>query len=402
MAGCGAQLGMLFALTGLTFVVLCCGFCLMVNVLTIGLTQELAGRPTPAAAKAGSPSGEIGSLLGEVDSLLAEVEFLQPNAPAAKPASAAYAGKPVVMAGQDQVPLYSGPGIQYDRVGLLSPGETLEIAGRNTGSTWWLLSKPDGLFAWTAAGLVTALNIDGSIPVVTTPSQLGQPAASGPLVAVASPTPSPTVSATSTPALPLGTPTPAADLSRQFVEELPAYKRVKASLLTPPVSESFSPDGSRIAMTERIKVYTIGIAGAHTDIWLENNNDMGPMGWVVWSPDGEYLAFTVGFKNPHCRPCVSVVLLRLSDGKMTFLQALDNLDTDAPRWTQDGRILVNVHPGEPAKGTAYVYNIYGEGQPAEGIYTLSTSHEGQKWFPWRPGRVWRAGVSERPDSYVGD
>jgi len=87
---------------------------------------------------------------------------------------------------------------------------------------------------------------------------------------------------------------------------------------------------------------------------------------------------------------------------MTFLQALDNLDTDAPRWTQDGRILVNVHPGEPAKGTAYVYNIYGEGQPVEGVYILSTSHEGQKWFPWRPGRVWRAGGSERPDSYVGD
>jgi Tol biopolymer transport system component len=151
---------------------------------------------------------------------------------------------------------------------------------------------------------------------------------------------------------------PAADLSRQFVEELSAYKRVKASLLTPPVSESFSPDGSRIAMTERIKVYTVGVAGAHTDIWLQDTNEMGPLGWVVWSPSGEYLAFTVGYKNPKCRPCVSTVLLHLADGEMTFLQAPDNLHTDAPRWTQEGRLLVNVHPGEPAQGTAYVYNIY--------------------------------------------
>ena len=60
---------------------------------------------------------------------------------------------------------------------------------------------------------------------------------------------------------------------------------------------------------------------------------------------------------------------------------------------QDGRLLVNVHPDEPARGTMYVYDTLGRGEPASGVYLLSSSHDAQKWL------VWQAGVSERPDTY---
>lgn len=35
------------------------------------------------------------------------------------------------------------------------------------------------------------------------------------------------------------------------------------------------------------------------------------------------------------------------------------------------------------------------------VYNLSSSHAGQDWFPWEPGRTWRVGEG-RPDSYFED
>jgi hypothetical protein len=120
---------------------------------------------------------------------------------------------------------------------------------------------------------------------------------------------------------------------------------------------------------------------------------------VVWSPDGEYLAFMVDYKAKKCRPCRAVGLVRMADESIFFLQTPDNLDSEAPRWTQDGRLVINVHPSEPASGETYIYDVTGRGQKASGLLVLSTSHEGQKWYPWQPGRSWRAGISERPDTY---
>lgn len=405
IGGCGAQIGLLVSLVGLTLVLSFCGVCAATNLVGLGLARELVIVSTPnAPGVATSSPAEVDSLLAQVDALLAQVEALQlQEAPAPPPAPAS--GKPMVVTNHNPVDLYSGPGIDNSQVGVLPAGAGAEIVGRDSTSTWWLVALPDGRFAWVFNALVTALNVNNTIPVVTTASALAQPASFG---SVAAATPSPTLSlpptATPMPTVPPGTPTPAAEASRQYVEDMPAFQKVKASLLTPPISASISPDGSQIAMTERIRLYTIGTAGAHTDIWLQDTDEMGPIGGVVWSPDGKYIAFVVGFKQRrYCQPCRAVGLLNLAEKSITYLKPPDpQLDTDMPRWTQDGRLLINVHPGEPADGVAYVYNIYGESQKAEGVYILSASHEGQKWFPWRPGRVWQAGVSERADSYNSD
>ncbi len=403
MGGCGSQIGLLFALGGLLVSLLFCSICISVNVVSAGVNRLLAG-PAATTSPAAPAPADLAATLTEINRLLSELESLQAGgaiAPILIQTEAAPATKPMAVVNPAGVTLFSGPGATYDQLGSLPAGAQLELVGRNVDSSWWLVAMPNGVFAWAAAAAVTAPGGSEAVPVVAMPGQLVQPASSGSLGGVTAAV-SPTATIRPTPVLPPGTPTPTIDQERQFVEELPAYQRVKAALLTPPVSASLSPDGSRMAMTEGIKLYTVTTAGAHTDLWLEENAELKPVGGAVWSPDGQLLAVVVDFKNRPCPPCRAVAVISLADDTITFLETAEGLDTDAPRWTQDGRILVNAHPGEPADGITYVFDRYGLGQPATGDYVLSSSHEGQKWYPWLPGRTWRAGVSERADSYYQD
>jgi hypothetical protein len=195
------------------------------------------------------------------------------------------------------------------------------------------------------------------------------------------------------------TPTALVTESRIFVEDTPGYKQLREHLSAPPNSASFSPRGDQIAITEGIKLYLVAGDGSDGQILLADDGITKPVGGAVWSPDGKYIAFVAEYLDPGCKPCRSVGLVRLSDGSTYWLETPDMMDSDAPRWTHDGRLLVNVYPGEPANGTTYVYDTARKGQIATGIYVLGSSVDGQRWLPWRPGRVWRAGVSERPDVY---
>jgi hypothetical protein len=178
------------------------------------------------------------------------------------------------------------------------------------------------------------------------------------------------------------------------------FKQLRKQLSYPPISASFSPQGDQIALTEGIKLYLITTDSFHRQILMSENGIIKPAGGIVWSPDGQYLAVVV--EKLNCKTCRSVVLVRISDASIFFLQTPNALTGDEPRWTQDGRLLINVYPSDPAQGTAYVYDLEGKGQLAAGTFALSSSHEGQKWFPWQPGRTWQAGVSERSDAYNAD
>jgi hypothetical protein len=80
--------------------------------------------------------------------------------------------KPFVTVGS--VDLFNGPSTGDEVVGALSPGESLEIVGRNADSSWWQVATPDGL-AWVAAGAVKASHVDDRIPVVEAPSPPVEP-----------------------------------------------------------------------------------------------------------------------------------------------------------------------------------------------------------------------------------
>ena len=75
---------------------------------------------------------------------------------------------PLVTTDENNVNMRSGPGTEYDVVGTLEAGQSLEIVGRNADSSRWQVSTSDGL-SWVADSVVTASNADDSIPVVEAP-----------------------------------------------------------------------------------------------------------------------------------------------------------------------------------------------------------------------------------------
>jgi hypothetical protein len=405
IGSCGAQVGMILTCGGLGILALFCFICATTNGVSLDVAQEGANLlfPTATLEPAPSPPSAIDSIIGEVRLLHREIEGLRTNIPVVDllpTATPTPTPRPFITAQKGGVNLRSGPGTDYKKVGVVSRGESLEIVGRNSDSTWWLVTTREGLFAWISADFVASNNLHNNIPEVTIPSLLvwGTPT---PVSAIASPAAGDTgapVAISSPFAFPT-TPTPGPNVSRTFVEDMSAYRRLRGHLLVPPVSASISPDGSQIAITERIKLYTVTTDGALTTVWIEDDANQGPIGGVAWSPDGEYVAFLMGYKNQYCNPCRGVFLLRPADGLITPLEHPGDLDLDAPRWTIDGRLLVNAHPGEPADGVAYIYDKSGKGQVATGAYVLSSSNEGQKWYPWQPGKTWLVGSTERADAY---
>jgi len=409
IGGCGTQIGLFFSLAGLAVIVLFCALCGLVNVLSLNLAQETVALAPPGAPVEGAPP-EVDLLQEQVDYLIGRVQYLRDNPPVIPVPSATPVPpppQPLAVASQSAVNLRAGPGVNYSRIGRLPLGESLEIVGRNSNSSWWLVATPGGGVAWLSAMVVAATNVDDRIPVLSIPALLVQPVASGGPAPPASfptnlPATGPAISQT-VPApvvvLPPGTPTPAANASRRFVQDTMGYKQVIRRMMLPTVSESFSPQGDQIAITERLKLYLIPPDGTSSRILLEDDDTIDLVGGAVWSPDGQTLAF-VANQTGDCQPCRIVGLVHLSDGTTSYLQQPPESGLDLPRWTQDGRLLVTAFRQQLADGRVYIYDTGGQGEPATGVYILSSSHDGQKWFPWLPGKAWQ--VNEGVDDYYRD
>jgi hypothetical protein len=405
LGGCGTQVGLLAAAAVIGGSILFCGMCALTNVVSIAVAYEVANSNNQAVAEVAA-NGEVEALQGEINVLVAEVEILRaseaepPDVPQIIVQSAPSAD-PFVIAHQDQAYLRGGPGEQYNGLATMSFGDSLEIVGRNPDSSWWLVSSSGGL-AWVSGAEVNAYNLHDDIPVLTIPALLALPGDNPPTggppppVPIGTPTPAPRIDPL--PAI-AGTPTATVPEGRISVEETVGYKRLWEQLTFPPLSASFSPKGEQIAVVDGIKLYLVAGDGRYGQVLFEDDGEKRPVGDAVWSPDGNYIAFSVEFKDVNCKSCRSVALINIPESEIFFLETPDDMDSAGPRWTQDGRLLVNVFPGEPADGQTYIYDVSGWGIPASGLYVLSSSHEGQRYLPWHPGRVWQANVSERPDTY---
>ncbi len=108
--------------------------------------------------------------------------------PTATPSPTPVDTRPQVTASDSTVNLRAGPGTNYDRVGALPQGASLEIVGRNADSSWWQVSTVNGL-AWIAASVTTAKNTAASIPVVQAPPPPVTPTPSSPPTATPVPLP---------------------------------------------------------------------------------------------------------------------------------------------------------------------------------------------------------------------
>jgi hypothetical protein len=415
MGGCGAQIGLLLSFGGVALLLLFCGICALANVVSLGLSQELAPPAPDTSAQALEVPADIALLQQRVDLLTGKVIAIRANVPyvpTPTPIPPPPPPRPIVLASEGGVNLRSGPGDNYFKVGRMAKGESMEIVGRNNDSSWWLVAAPGGSLAWVSSQVVSSYNVTGNIPVVTIPGLLVQSNSGDPGVGTSSlPVPAPAAvglaaptilpATGSLPALPAGTPTAVSSASRRFVQDTLGYKQLIRRLLLPTVSESFSPDGSQIAITEKITLYTITTDGAKSRVLLEDDDQIDVIGGAVWSPDGLYLALVVN-RLQNCDPCPTVGLVRLADGGLTLLDPPPNSALDRPRWTQDGRLLVTSYLTDPGQGVVYVYETSGQGQAAMGSFILSSSHDGQKWFPWQPGKPWQVGAPGGVDSYYGD
>jgi hypothetical protein len=345
-------------------------------------------------------------LLQRVSFLVSRVDAVRSNAslgPAVPAPPPTLVPPPAVaIAIKSAANLRSGPAESYNRIGQLPVGERLEIVGRNNDNTWWLVASPNGQFAWVSNMAVTTVNVSQALPVVSIPALLTQALGRGSAETVLPVTGGNSVEGSALAPAPLGTPIPAAEVSRRFVQDTLGYKQLVRRLLLPTVSESFSPDGSQIAVTEKIKLYTITIDGATTRTLVGEDASITLVGGAVWSPDGQYLAFVADRIADCVGPCRTVGLVHMADGTVSFLPAPPDSGLDKPRWTLDGRLLVTSYLAELANGATFVYDPTGQGQAATGSYQLSSSPAGQKWFPWLPGKMWEANGVGGPDGYYGD
>jgi serine/threonine protein kinase len=297
------------------------------------------------------------------------------------------------------LPVYSGPGTEYDPVGNVNEGTVVQVTGSDRSKNWWHISWSGGS-GWVNANFVEVEEPPNLPTIIPSPPPPFTPTPTE----TSTPIP-PTPTVTRTP-LPTGSPTPGPNVPRELIRNTPGYQVLdnQAMAHLDPTSAAFSPNGTYIAATEGIKLYTIGRDGNDPHIWEEEDETLRPVEGIVWSPNGTLIAFVADLKQ-NCLPpaCGRVgIIVRADPGREPiYLNPPEGYGMRFPRWVQDGRLLVTIYKDDPANGTVYIYDAAGRGQKAEGTYVLSSSFEGQRWFPWQPGKTWTVGQGG-PTGYYKD
>lgn len=102
----------------------------------------------------------------------------------------------------------------------------------------------------------------------------------------------------------------------------------------------FSPDGQKIATPANDgTLWVVSVQGNSFERVIDPAGRFDISGDVVWSPNGEYIAFRSGN---------GVGYYEFATGKLMYLSPDDKSDSNAvydwPRWTQDGRLIITWYP----------------------------------------------------------
>ncbi|MBN1580709.1 MAG: SH3 domain-containing protein, partial [Anaerolineae bacterium] len=66
----------------------------------------------------------------------------------------------------DPLNVRAGPGTNYDKIGLIEPGDEIEIWSRTGDGTWYKVRLPSGSFGWVAAEYIDTQAKAGAIAVI--------------------------------------------------------------------------------------------------------------------------------------------------------------------------------------------------------------------------------------------
>jgi len=176
------------------------------TISAIALFLLLVIRPENAAADIGSmqqPTGALPTVTGTPEGVTATVLLDQPDA----------------------VNVRSGPGVFFDKVGVLLPGQKVSVTGRSAGGDWIQIDYPGapGSYGWVYSPVVSIS--PGELPIIEPPStptpQITQ-TINPTLAAQFITTPNPTRMPTFTPGDRLVVPTYTDTFASSFIGGIPA------------------------------------------------------------------------------------------------------------------------------------------------------------------------------------
>ncbi len=175
------------------------------------------------------------SLLGET-SAQAGLELQQPTGEIPTVTSTSVGPTVIVSPENEQINVRSGPGTEYDKVGVLISGQEVPAIGRSAQGLWIQIVYPGvpGSTAWVYSFLVSVPT--GEIPIVAPP-----------------PTPTPRV-----------TPTIDPTLAAQFILEIPPT-RLPTFTPPPPIAiptfEAAGPSATQVGLPMGMMIIGLGVLG---------------------------------------------------------------------------------------------------------------------------------------------
>ena len=248
----------------------------------------------------------------------------------------------------------AGPGTNYDRVGQVQAGQTLDIMARNPDGTWWQVCCVDGERVWIKASLAPTKGSTAAVPVA----------------ADIPPTPtsaSPTAAPAATPTIVVGVPDvlPGRIAFPVFDPEHRTYDLYVANpdgsgmerVLDEASQPALSPDGQRIAFRRWWDggkgIEVMNTYGGNQRRFTDFHEDALPF----WSPDGKALVFFSRRESDRKSRIYQVSMVDGTESELT--RDRGPVYGEYPTWMVDGSIVYRVTWPDPGLG---VMNADGSGE----------------------------------------
>ncbi len=160
-----------------------------------------------------------------------------------------------------------------------------------------------------------------------------------------------------------------------------ASRRVNAAPFEAASAPSWSPDGTRLALTFFDQGLHVGIAPIDTGA-VQNLGELGVGSQPAWSPDGRWLATVADIPGSGGGTVGGAITLWPTDGSAARdLGVTDAENLSSSSWSSDGEWLAYSHQGIGDGGLVGIAMISADGSTRQ----LFADTTGAEWVAWQPG-----------------